>query len=239
MVLDFDLPEALQNAGIGVQQNVVFAAVNIHLHQVDNRDAHVIEDLAQYLGANRNAAVVLFRPGGTSVLGVQSCRFGRVDSPVLAGYSFRRIHCPLPRAAGDGAIPDGHSIRQVVCLNQLLEPLTCIRKRLNRDNSGSGGCSRSVEREHPNVSTYIHDDTMRCGDRIMLPGEYHPEDDHINVFPQSYALTAAQSKLEGVFNGSQPEVIQRDCKPLPGFSRASVNLWDTAEIRQPRSSKDS
>jgi len=67
----------------------------------------------------------------------------------------------------------------------------------------------------------------------MLPGKYHPEDDHIHVFPKDYPLAGPQSQFVRVRDWPQTQIIQRNWKPLSGFSPAGENLGETPEVSRP------
>src|SRR5579863_3828745 len=67
----------------------------------------------------------------------------------------------------------------------------------------------------------------------MLPGKYHPEDDHIHVFPQDYPLPAPKPQFVRVSDWPQTQIIQRNRKPLSGFSPAGENLSETPEVSRP------
>ena len=67
----------------------------------------------------------------------------------------------------------------------------------------------------------------------MLPGKYHPEDDHIHVFPEDYPPPAPQPQFVRISDWPQTQIIQRDWKPLSGFSPAGENLGETPEVSRP------
>jgi len=53
------------------------------------------------------------------------------------------------------------------------------------------------------------------------------------VFPKDYPLPAPQAEFVRVSDWPQTQIIQRNWKPLSGFSPAGENLSETPEVSRP------
>ena len=159
MILHRNSAAALENLGVAAEQDVILVAVDVHLNHVNYCKAREVEQASQAFRMNRYSIVVLFRPSRASVIGIESCRFWRVDSPVLTGYSLGRVHRLFSRCARDRAIQNRYPISQVIRLNQLPQTFAGVWKRLNRNDSGARSFPRGVQREHSDIRPNIEDDT--------------------------------------------------------------------------------
>lgn len=222
MVLDNDGVATLKHLGISRQENIVFAAVYVHLHQINGFYPALIEHLSERLSVNGDA-----KPGliySATMLSIKRSRFRSLNPPVLAGYSIRRIHRRIAGSSCHRAVYDCNPVLQVVDSDVAFKFPRGFGKRLDRNDFRMRGLAGGVKGEHSDVRSNVQDHATGGIDRIMPADEDQPENYGIRGFLEDQSFAAAEHEVVRVGKRSQSHVIGEDGNPLSSFMNGAKNF---------------